>query len=199
MKRLHMLILIFVYVCLSVTTAFAGKEPDHRPDAWAKPIAISGLPNLHKVSDALYRSAQPEKSGMDNLKHLGVKTIVCLRAFHSDKDIIEGKGFNYESISMKTWHPEKEDVVKFLKIVTDPTKTPVLVHCQHGADRTGTMCAIYRVAVEGWTKEAAIKEMTEGGYNFHSVWVNLPPWIRDLDITDIKKQAGISSENPISN
>jgi protein tyrosine phosphatase (PTP) superfamily phosphohydrolase (DUF442 family) len=41
---------------------------------------------------------------------------------------------------MKAWHPEEKEIVKFLKTVTDKTKTPVFVHCQHGADRTGLMC-----------------------------------------------------------
>lgn len=128
---------------------------------------------------------------MRNLKRMGIKTIVNLRAFHSDRDEIGDTGMGYEHIFMKTWHPEKEDVVRFLKIVTDPGQMPVLVHCQHGADRTGTMSAIYRVAVEGWTKEEAVREMMQGGFNFHEVWSNLPPWIANLDIEEIRKEAGI--------
>jgi len=162
-----------------------------RPVSWAQPVAMEGAPNLHKISNNLYRSAQPTAEGMKNLKRAGVKTIVNLRAFHSDRDEIGNTGLGYEHIYMKTWHPEHEDVVRFLKIVTDQSRTPVLVHCQHGADRTGTMSAIYRVAVEGWTKEQAIEEMTKGGFNFHEVWVNLPPWIADLDIAAIRKEAGI--------
>lgn len=92
---------------------------------------------------------------------------------------------------MKAWHPERKEIVRFLQLVTDPGRTPVLVHCQHGADRTGTMCALYRIAVQGWTKEDAIREMTEGGYGFHEVWRNLPSWIAELDIESIKKDVGI--------
>ena len=50
------------------------------------------------------------------------------------------------------------------------------------ADRTGTVCAVYRVAVDGWTKEEAIREMREGGFGFHEVWKNLPRWIEGLDV-----------------
>ncbi len=49
-----------------------------------------------------------------------------------------------------------------------------LVHCQRGADRAGTMCVLYCVAVQGWTKEEAIREMTEGGFGFYEIWKNLP-------------------------
>jgi protein tyrosine/serine phosphatase len=78
-------------------------------------------------------------------------------------------------------------------IVTNPKRTPVLVHCQHGADRTGTMCALYRVAVQNWKKEEALREMTQGGFGFHEIWENLPVWFEKLDIKAIKKKAGIKS------
>jgi hypothetical protein len=92
---------------------------------------------------------------------------------------------------MKAWHPERKEAVRFLQIATNPDRTPVLVHCQHGADRTGSMCALYRVAVQGWTKEKAIREMTDGGFGYHEVWKNLPKWIREMDVQSVKKDAGI--------
>ena len=36
--------------------------------------------------------------------------------------------------------------------------TPGLVHCMHGADRTGTLRAPYRIAVQGWSKDDPIKD-----------------------------------------
>ncbi len=113
------------------------------------PIQMEGVPNLHKISDSLYRSAQPSAAGMKNLKTMGIETIVNLRSFHSDRAEIGDTGLAYEHIYMKAWHPEEEDAVRFLQIVTNPKRGPVLVHCQHGADRTGTMCALYRVVGAG--------------------------------------------------
>lgn len=162
-----------------------------RPAAWAQPVALTGVPNLYKISDALYRSAQPTAKGMTNLKQMGIETVVNLRSFHSDRDEIGDTGLAYEHIYMKAWHPERKEIVRFLQIVTNPKRTPVLVHCQHGADRTGTMSALYRIAVEGWTKEEAIEEMTEGGFRFHRIWANLADWIAQLDIESISKEAGI--------
>lgn len=156
--------------------------------AWAQAITLEGLPNLSKVSPGLYRGAQPAQQGFVQLQKLGVKTVVNLRAFHSDRDLIAKTGLGYEEIPFKTWHPETEDIVRFLKIATDTNATPVLVHCQHGADRTGTMCAMYRIVVQGWTKEEAIREMTDGGYGFHAVWDNLIKYIRELDVNDVKKR-----------
>jgi protein tyrosine phosphatase (PTP) superfamily phosphohydrolase (DUF442 family) len=130
---------------------------------------------------------------MKKLKQMGIETIVNLRSFHSDRDEIGNTGLGYEHIYMKAWHPERKEVVRFLQIVTNPKRTPVLVHCLHGADRTGTMCALYRIAVQGWTKEEAVREMTEGGFNFHAVFDNLPQWIQELDVESIKRDAGIKT------
>ncbi len=162
-----------------------------RPESWAQPIKLDGVPNLHKIGDNLYRSAQPTAQGMKNLKKMGIETVVNLRSFNSDRDLIGNTGLGYEHLYMKAWHPEHKEVVRFLQIVTNPKRTPVLVHCQHGADRTGTMITLYRIAVQGWTKEEALREMTEGGFGFHEVWSNLPKWIQKLDIEAIKKDAGI--------
>jgi len=62
---------------------------------------------------------------------------------------------------------------------------------QYGADRTGTMCAIYRIAIEAWTKEEAVAEMTRGGFGYHGIWKNLVDYIQDLDIEKIKRKAEV--------
>ena len=161
---------------------------------WAERIKLPGVPNLYKVSGDLYRGAQPTAEGMKQLEKLGIQTVVNLRAFHSDRGELEGTDLSYEHIGTKTWYIEDKDVIRFLKIVTDPNRTPVFLHCQHGADRTGTFSAIYRIAVQGWSKDEAIKEMTRGGFGFHSLWQNLRGYIRDLDIQKIEQKAGL---NPI--
>jgi protein tyrosine phosphatase (PTP) superfamily phosphohydrolase (DUF442 family) len=192
MKTIQRIALISITALVLFNTAYgADVSSTDRPPHWAKPMEIKGVPNLHKISDTFYRSAQPSAEGMKSLKKMGIETIVNLRSFHSDRDEIDETGLAYEHISMKAWHPEEEDAVRFLQIVTNPKRTPVLVHCQHGADRTGTMCALYRIAVEGWPKEEALKEMTEGGFGFHGIWGNLVRWINGVDIEGIKKRAGI--------
>ncbi len=187
MKKYLFITFILFFV---VTTCFAISTSTNRPSNWATPINLEGVPNLHKVSDTLYRSAQPTAEGMKNLKAIGIKTIVNLRSFHSDKDEIGKTKLNREHIYMKAWHPEEKEIIRFLKIVSNTNQTPVLVHCMHGADRTGTMCAIYRIFIQNWTKKDAINEMTKGGFNFHKIWKNLPKWINNLDVNDIKTKAG---------
>ncbi len=192
---------MILFICLltvlggSSTTQAANKP---RPSQWATPVAASpGLPNFYRVNSSLYRSAQPSKDGfvfLDKRLSLGkedlpIKTILSLRAFDDDTPLIPKlSALHLEHISFRTWHPEDKDVVKFLRIAATPAMQPVLVHCQHGSDRTGSMMAIYRIAIEGWTKAQAIDEMVNGGYGFHPIWQNLKRYINKLDVDAIKAE-----------
>lgn len=186
----HLIILLALSI-LNLSAYGDILSPTNRPAAWAKLVVQVGVPNLHKITTNLYRSAQPTAEGFQSLKKMGIKTVINLRSFNSDRDEVGDTGLLREHIFMKAWHPERKEVVQFLQIVTDEKRYPILFHCQHGADRTGIMCAIYRIAIQGWSKEDAIQEMKEGGYGYHTIWVNLPTWLDELDIESIKKELGI--------
>jgi len=159
---------------------------------WAERLELPGVPNLHKVSEDLYRGAQPSAEGMRQLEKLGIKTVVNLRFILSDRGKIRGTALEYEHIHTTTLYAENRDVVRFLRIVTDTNRTPVFVHCQRGVERTGMMCAIYRIIVQGWSKDEAIEEMTKGSFAFRSVSKNLVNYIRKLDINEIKHCTGLN-------
>lgn len=167
------------------------KTKKTRPASWATKLERPGLPNLHKVNDNLYRGAQPTAEGIAELEELGVKTIICLRETHTDNDILGHSKIAFEHIPVQTAKPTEKEVVRFLQIVTDKNRQPVFVHCKHGSDRTGMMCAFYRVVVDGWTKPHAIDEMTKGGFGFHPVWANLPKFIEQVDAEKLKDKAGM--------
>jgi len=141
-----------------------------RPKNWAVPLELEGVPNFYRVTDQLYRSAQPTEEGMKNLTKYGFETIISLRSLHSDREIIGVTGLGYERIIMQAWNLEEKDILRFLQLVTNPKRHPVLVHCQHGADRTGTVVAVYRIVVQDWEPQEAIREMKEGGYGYHTIW-----------------------------
>jgi protein tyrosine/serine phosphatase len=141
-----------------------------------------GLPNFHRVDEGVYRGAQPTAEGMRELEKLGVKTVLNLRSMHSDRELLKGTKLDYVDIPMHTWHPEREDIRAAMKVLTDPARKPVFVHCQYGSDRTGVVCAVYRVLEEGWTKDRAIREMTSKEYGFHALWQNLVDFVREYPV-----------------
>jgi len=177
-------IVLSALTILPASRAAAGGS--ERPAQWAVPITMAGVDNLHKINKGLYRSAQPTKEGMKNLEKLGIKTVINLRAFHSDSDEISGTELLNDALSVKTWHMEDEDVIQVLRIIRKKENGPFLIHCLHGADRTGVMSAMYRIVAQGWTKEAALQEMVEGGYGFHPVWTNIITYVKNVDIDKIK-------------
>jgi protein tyrosine phosphatase (PTP) superfamily phosphohydrolase (DUF442 family) len=171
-------------------------EPTERDPRWAVGLDRAALPNAFRISKDLYRGAQPGPEGFRELQRLGIRTVVNLRSMHSDQDEMREAGLadgdlGYVRIPMHAWHPEDEDLVRFLRIVSDASRTPVFVHCQHGADRTGVIVAAYRMVVEGWIAQDAIREMREGGYGFHTIWSGLPEYLEELDVARIRREAGL--------
>jgi protein tyrosine/serine phosphatase len=179
---------------VSDVACFAGQTNNvtSRPTNWAAPLTEPGLSNFYEVTTNLYRGAQPTAQGMKELKAMGIKTVLNLRSFHSDNHLVSSGELKLARLHMKPWHAEDEDVVAFLKIVSDTNNLPVFVHCQRGADRTGMICAMYRVVVCGWTKDAAVKEMKEGGFHFNPGWQNLVNYVEHADVEELKRRAGIA-------
>ena len=169
--RLGILGLGILGITLAGSASFAQtNDTKVRPTTWAAPLNHPGVPNFYEVTTNLYRGAQPSAKGMAELKAMGIKTVLNLRSHHSDQHLISSGDLKLARLHMKPWRAEDDDVVTFLKVASDTNNLPVFVHCQRGADRTGMMCAMYRIVECGWTKEAAIKEMKEGGFHFNSGW-----------------------------
>ena len=160
-----------------------------RPATWAVPVALEGAPNLHRVAQTFYRAAQPVMAGVPELeKTIGIKTVVSLRAFNSDEKLLAGSGIRLVSIPIYTWRIKRVDVVRALAEIEVARRSgPVLLHCQHGADRTGLISALYRMLNDGWTREAALDEMRNGQFGYHAVWGNIPKFIQTVDIEALRR------------
>lgn len=48
------------------------------------------------------------------------------------------------------------------------------------------MSAAYRIVMQGWEKEAAIRELIDGGYGYHALYGNIPQLLRELDVAAVK-------------
>jgi protein tyrosine/serine phosphatase len=131
----------------------------------------AGVPidNFAEVAPGIFRGAQPDAAGFRELKDRGVRTIVNLRGKDHDRAAAGPLGLEVVDIPMSaklTIEPPTDDEIRlFLATVLDPAKRPVFVHCAGGRDRTGTMCALYRIEVDGWTAEKAHAEMVSFGWH----------------------------------
>lgn len=133
------------------------------------------------VSDYLYRGPRPLR--IEPLKQAGIKTIICLQsgAYEElfddayERMIHEDHGLDRIDIACSDFRPPaKWQVEKFFAIVE--ARGPVYLHCLHGKDRTGFLCAAYRMQKMGWSFKDAVIEMFEHGFH----WATYAWWLFEL-------------------
>ena len=129
------------------------------------------LPNFYRVSDHLYRGAQPLEGGIGKLSEIGIKTVINLRGTdeqtNAEQKEAESTGLRYFNIPMPGLSaPSDEQIARVIAIVNNPENQPVFIHCKRGSDRTGTITAIYRISRDGWTADRAIAEAKKYGMSW---------------------------------
>jgi protein tyrosine/serine phosphatase len=158
----------------------AGVALPERAGVAEKIFGLPELPNLGRVSPTFYRGAQPGEGGFALLKRMGIRTVINLRYTHSEKEEVEAAGLRSVEVPMNTFGRVDEDAVqKVLSVLAAGESHPVFLHCRHGKDRTGMIVALYRMAHQGWSKEAAVAEMKD--YGFNSTLFRLKNYVRDYN------------------
>ncbi len=140
----------------------------------------SPIRNFCAESAQLWRGERPNRSDAGWLLRHGVRTVVNLEVFLSDRfafdraqappGMHEVQYFHvpdFEPVHLLNWSLLDNHVAHFIAILDEAPK-PVYVHCLDGLDRTGVVIAAYRVLMQGVSADAAIAEMARYG----------TPWVR---------------------
>ncbi|MDC8758802.1 dual specificity protein phosphatase family protein [Janthinobacterium fluminis] len=172
---------------LALATWPAAAAQDARDPLWAPQLDKAS--NLYSVTPTFYRSAKLEPADVARLQALGVKTVVSLRAFHSDEVLLADSGIKTVQIPIYTWKIRDEQVVQALRAIRSAERDgAVLLHCLHGADRTGLVTAMYRIIYQQRSKEQAVDELKHGGYGYHAIWKNIDSYLRKVDVEAIRRR-----------
>lgn len=174
---------LLIIIVLGLSGEASGEA---RNSQWARPINLPHTNNLHQVAPGLYRSAQPTAAAFKELEKFGIVTVINLREKHSDAPLIQNTSLRLVEVPVDTWEVGDEEVIAVMKLIKNEPR-PILVHCRHGADRTGLMMAVYRIVFENWSRQEAIEELRDGGYGYHRVWVNIPKYLERFDRGKIER------------
>ncbi|MCU0797998.1 MAG: tyrosine-protein phosphatase [Akkermansiaceae bacterium] len=162
--------------------------------AWGLMCLVScGTPwNAESVDGKVWRSPQPNREEFSRLKQQGVGEVLNLRQWNSDDG--EAEGLVLHRVRMNAGDIGDEQMLEALLVLTE-AESPVLVHCWHGADRTGVVVAMYRMVVQRWSRERAIAELMEPRFGHHAaVYPNIREYLESVDIDAMRRRLAEARE-----
>ena len=129
------------------------------------PASPGPIINFAEVEPGIYRSSFPVDSNIDHLRSLGLKTILSLvpHSYQGERAaLVEQSGIRHVYVPIPALKvPEdcitRESIVDAMRVLLDPGMRPVLVHCNKGKHRTGTIIGLLR-RLNNWSPAAALTE-----------------------------------------
>lgn len=122
--------------------------------------------NLHKVTDTLWRAAQPAPHQLARLRDKGLRTVVYLRggrehgSWQLQKECCDALGLELLDFVVRSRAaPDKETLLRARRFFAE-LHYPALVHCKSGADRAGFVSALYLVVHEGRSADEALRQLS---------------------------------------
>ena len=176
-------------ILLSACQTSTLPTPPENTSHWA--TVVDQSVNLYQVDKKLFRSEQLSAKDYPLLKQHNVRTIVNLRFFdrNDDQEAFGETGIKLVNTPLISWSISPQEVADVLWQIRQAQQTGgVLVHCYHGADRTGLISAMYRVIYQKWPSAEAKREMMQGPYGFHSIWQNMPNFFTDENVQAIQQR-----------
>lgn len=185
-NRVFVILPLLLTAC---TTTETVKISPQNTDRWA--ILVDQSTNLYRIDNKLFRSEQLTEQSQHLLEKQGIKTLINLRFFdrNDDQQAFNHGQFTLINAPLLTWYITPKEVAHILWQIKQHQKNgAVLIHCYHGADRTGLISAMYRVIYQNWSLDEAKREMIEGPYGFHSIWKNIENFFTEENVVQIKKE-----------
>ena len=129
------------------------------------PASPGTIINFAEVEPGIYRSSFPLDSNIDHLRSLGLKAILSLvpHSYQGERlALVEQSGIRHVHVPIPALKvPEdriaRDSIVEAMRVLLDPGMRPVLVHCNKGKHRTGTIVALLR-RLNHWSLAAALTE-----------------------------------------
>jgi protein tyrosine/serine phosphatase len=135
----------------------------------------NGIGNFDRLDDKVYRGAQPSHEAIAKLAKAGVTRVINLRlpgdTAPYEKSACRAEGIEYFNVPIGGFSAPTDAQVHRVFSFIETAHGPVYIHCQWGCDRTGTMCACWRIHHDGWSNAQALQE---------AVIYGLSPWEQSM-------------------
>ncbi len=136
---------------------------------------------IRYVASRLWRGPRPVD--LEELKNIGITAILSLQ--YGWMEVFSGKLYAEDELARTSdidlihvrlsdfFAPSEAQVIQcFEAIAAAQARGPVYIHCKHGVDRTGFICAAYRVLMNNWSVDRAVEEWKLIGFHgwFYFWW-----------------------------
>jgi protein tyrosine/serine phosphatase len=120
----------------------------------------------------LYRSGQLSPGQLtEAVERYNIRTVINLQwpgeEMRVERSLAGRLGVDFVNLPMPgDGLGEEGQFREILKVLDDPDRRPVLVHCARGTCRTGAAVAFYRFERDGWTPEDVAAELRRQTYHY---------------------------------
>jgi tyrosine-protein phosphatase SIW14 len=130
-------------------------------------VPVVHVKNFDKVSDQIYRGAEPTLVGLQELGAMGIQEIIDLRETGDgtkfEKKQAEKLKLKYINVPIGEFSAPSNAQIQAILTILQSSSGSIFVHCRRGKDRTGTVVACYRIQHDGWNNKRALEEAKAHG------------------------------------
>ncbi len=132
-------------------------------------LAVNLQGNFHPITPGeAYRSGQPDEHMLAQYQErYNIKSVLNLRGSHPgegwyEEEIAASAKLNlvHYDVTLSSSQELTDAAVRQLMDIFRTAPRPILIHCQAGADRSGLVAAMWKVAVNKMSKTEAKKELS---------------------------------------
>ncbi len=130
------------------------------------------LDNFGRVGPRVFRCAQFDAEGMETLISLGVTVAIKLNTSDEAPEVFAA-GVTTMEYPFHLQAPPDDETRRVVRQIEDFVESgeTVVIHCTHGRDRTGFVCAAYQMLALGMSLDDVLEERAR--YGVDSPWHKL--------------------------
>jgi hypothetical protein len=130
------------------------------------------------VAPGIWRGHAPSRwEHYRQLQEMGFKAVLDIRGNQPrlsarERRRLERMGIIYINVPMEFRPLRDGSGERVLAALENPPALPMYVHCNLDRDRASAVIGIYRMRVQGWSREAAIEEAKAFGIRWYFIGLN---------------------------